>query len=107
MRRSVSTRCDGHVYVAYAKVDPATGEEQAGRALGFVDEYSPDGVLLSRVIGRHTLDAPWGLALAPASWGSLAGKLLVGNFGDGRISVVDPTRHHRHHARAPLRPPPR
>jgi uncharacterized protein (TIGR03118 family) len=87
----------GHVYVAYAKVDPATGEELAGRALGFVDEYSPDGVLLSRVIGRHTLDAPWGLALAPASWGSLAGKLLVGNFGDGRISVVDPTRHHRHH----------
>jgi uncharacterized protein (TIGR03118 family) len=89
----------GNVYVAYAEVDPATGEEMAGRALGFVDEYSPDGVLLSRVIGRHTLDAPWGLAFAPASWGSLAGKLLVGNFGDGRISVVDPERGGGHHGR--------
>ena len=87
---------DGNLYVAYAKVDPATGEEMHGRGLGFVDEFSPDGVLLDRVVGRHTLDAPWGVAPAPGSWGRLAGKLLVGNFGDGRITVVDPTRHGRH-----------
>ena len=87
---------DGNVYVAYAKVDPATGRNLPGKGLGFVDEYSPDGALLSRVVGRHTLNSPWGLTFAPASWGRLAGKLLVGNFGDGRISVVDPTRHVRH-----------
>src|SRR5436853_4679209 len=52
---------DGNLYVAYAKVDPATGEEMHGRGLGFVDEYSPDGALLSRVLGRGTLNAPWGM----------------------------------------------
>ena len=36
-----------------------------------------------------TLDAPWGLAIAPASFGEFAGDLLVGNFGDGRINIFD------------------
>ncbi len=39
---------------------------------------------------RGLLNAPWGLAIAAASFGGFAGKLLVGNFGDGRITVVDP-----------------
>jgi uncharacterized protein (TIGR03118 family) len=33
------------------------------------------------------LNAPWGLGMAPSSFGSFAGDLLVGNFGDGRISA--------------------
>jgi uncharacterized protein (TIGR03118 family) len=36
------------------------------------------------------LNSPWGLALAPAGWGNLAGALLVGNFGDGMIHAYDP-----------------
>ena len=32
-------------------------------------------------------NAPWGLALAPADFGVFAGDLLVGNFGNGRISA--------------------
>ena len=35
------------------------------------------------------LDAPWGLALAPASFGRFGGDLLVGNFGDGRINAFE------------------
>jgi uncharacterized protein (TIGR03118 family) len=35
------------------------------------------------------LDHPWGLAIAPASFGQFAGALLVGNEGDGRISAFD------------------
>jgi uncharacterized protein (TIGR03118 family) len=31
-----------------------------------------------------------GLAIAPSSFGALAGKLLIGNFGDGKINVYDP-----------------
>ena len=31
----------GNIYVAYAKVDRKTGEEQEGRGLGIVDAYSP------------------------------------------------------------------
>jgi len=37
------------------------------------------------------LNAPWGLALAPASFGAFGGDLLVGNFGDGTINAYDPT----------------
>ena len=37
------------------------------------------------------MNAPWGLALAPASFGAFGGDLLVGNFGDGTINAYDPT----------------
>src|SRR5205807_2570452 len=70
---------NGNVFVAYAKVDPVTHRNAVGRGLGFVDEYSPEGKLLERTAARHTLNAPWGLAIAPASWGELAGSLLIGN----------------------------
>ena len=38
------------------------------------------------------LNSPWGLALAPADFGFFSGKLLVGNFGDGKINAFDPGR---------------
>ena len=38
---------------------------------------------------HHHLNAPWGLALAPASFGPFAGDLLVGNFGSGRINAYE------------------
>src|SRR5262249_6748350 len=37
------------------------------------------------------LNSPWGLAIAPSSFGTLAGALLVGNFGDGHIHAYDAT----------------
>jgi uncharacterized protein (TIGR03118 family) len=82
---------DGSIFVTYAKQDRARHDDVAGGGLGYVDEYSPDGVLLARVAqqGKKNapLNAPWGLALAPASFGVFAGDLLVGNFGNGRISA--------------------
>jgi uncharacterized protein (TIGR03118 family) len=33
------------------------------------------------------LTAPWGLALAPADFSVFSNDLLVGNFGNGRISA--------------------
>jgi uncharacterized protein (TIGR03118 family) len=78
----------GNIYVAYAKPDPKTGDEQIGKGLGVVDAYSPDGVLLGRVATGGKLNAPWGLAWAPdKGFGKASGALLVGNFGDGRINV--------------------
>jgi uncharacterized protein (TIGR03118 family) len=87
---------DGKVFVTYAKVDPSTGEELKGRGLGFVDEYTTDGRLIARVASGKTLNAPWGEAIAPSSWGALAGSLLVGNFGDGRVNVIDSHPHGSH-----------
>jgi uncharacterized protein (TIGR03118 family) len=84
-----------NLFVAYAKVDPVTHRNAVGKGLGFVDEYSPDGRLLDRIAAHDTLNAPWGMAIAPASWGELAGSLLVGNFGDGRINVISAKEHGR------------
>jgi uncharacterized protein (TIGR03118 family) len=81
-------RLGSDVFVTYAKPDPATGKAAAGKGLGFIDEYTPDGRLVTRVVTRQRLNAPWGLAIAPSTWGDLAGSLLVGDFGDGRINVI-------------------
>ena len=78
-----------HVFVAYAKRDPATGDEIAGKGLGLVAEFNTDGTFVRRFRGSDMND-PWGLAYAPASWGKAAGDLLVGQFGDGRIEMYDP-----------------
>jgi uncharacterized protein (TIGR03118 family) len=45
---------------------------------------------VKRLVTRGQLNSPWGLALAPASFGRFGGALLVGNFGDGRINAYNP-----------------
>jgi uncharacterized protein (TIGR03118 family) len=86
---------NGKIFVAYAKVDPKTGRNASGKGLGFVDEYTVDGKFVDRIASRGSLNAPWGLAIAPASWGRQAGALLIGNFGDGRINFVSAKSHGR------------
>jgi uncharacterized protein (TIGR03118 family) len=78
------------IFVAYALVDPVTHRNASGKGLGFVDEYTVDGKFVTRIASRSTLNAPWGLAIAPAAWGEHAGSLLIGNFGDGKINIVEP-----------------
>jgi uncharacterized protein (TIGR03118 family) len=81
----------GSLYVSYAKKEAGATDETAGPGLGVVDRYDLNGTLLGRVATAGTLNAPWGLAIAPATFGAWAGQLLVGNFGDGRINVFDRT----------------
>jgi uncharacterized protein (TIGR03118 family) len=73
------------VYVSYAKQDADAEDEIAGHNLGFVDKYTDFGQTVQRVASRGNLNAPWGMTIAPASFGRFAGSLLVGNFGDGKI----------------------
>ena len=73
-------------HVAYARQSPETHEEVAGPGLGIVDMYIGLGGA-RRIATGGTLNAPWGMAVAPASFGDLIGTLLVGNFGDGHISA--------------------
>jgi uncharacterized protein (TIGR03118 family) len=77
----------GNIFVTYAKQSPGSDDEVDGPRLGFVDEFDATGNLLQRVAERGRLNAPWGLAMAPASFGRAGGDLLVGNFGDGRINA--------------------
>ena len=85
---------NGDLYVTYAKQDSAGDDEIAGPGFGFVDIYSPDGALLGRLASRGVLNAPWGIALAPLSFGDFGGAILVGNFGDGTINAFDPRSGH-------------
>lgn len=73
------------VYVTFAKQDEAKEDEVGGPGLGFVSAFGLDGTFVRRVASQGKLNAPWGLALAPAGFGRLSGRLLVGNFGDGHI----------------------
>ncbi len=83
----------GTLYVTYALQDAAKHDELAGPGRGFVDSFDTQGHLIARVASAGTLDAPWGLAIAPTSFGALAGSLLVGNFGDGRINAYNAASH--------------
>jgi uncharacterized protein (TIGR03118 family) len=77
----------GWIYVAYAKQDSDREDEIAGPGLGFVDVYDTNGTFVRRAVSGGSLNAPWGLALAPVGFGEFGGDLLVGNFGDGRINA--------------------
>jgi uncharacterized protein (TIGR03118 family) len=77
----------GTLFVTYAN--------QANPLGGIVDEYTTDGVFIKRLVtdtaGLH-LDQPWGLVIAPASFGMFGGDLLVGNNnGDGHINAYSLT----------------
>jgi len=80
---------NGTLYVTYALQDDDAEDDVAGPGNGFVDAYDTAGKLLRRVASRGSLNSPWGLALAPADFGAFSNKLLVGNFGDGRINAYD------------------
>ena len=86
------------VFVTYGKQQPGSADEAHGQGLGIVDAYDLDGKLLARVAQHGQLNAPWGLALAPASFGRFGGDLLVGNFGDGQINAYQemPNGHFEH-----------
>src|SRR4029077_1690992 len=86
----------GKLFVTYAKQDAAKHDEVDGRGLGFVDVYNLDGTGEQRLVSRGALNAPWGMAIAPtasatSAFGTLAGALLVGNFGDGHIHAYNAT----------------
>jgi len=79
---------NGKIFVTFAKQDADARDEIAGSGFGFVSAFGMNGTFLGRVASRGALNAPWGLAWAPATgFGRFSGNLLVGNFGDGRINA--------------------
>lgn len=100
------------VYGELATSGPAKGHGIAGDGKGFVSVFNMDGSFVTRFASRGTLNLPWGVTMAPASFledndvdggegghGGYAVKssveghdpqdpvILVGNFGNGRINV--------------------
>ncbi len=81
---------NNQLYVTYAKQDATARDEVLGAGLGYVNLFDANGQLIKRVASAGVLNAPWGIALAPSGFGSVAGDLLIGNFGDGTINSFDP-----------------
>jgi len=59
--------------------------------MGAVAIFNESGVLQRVLINGSELAAPWGLAVAPASFGVFANDLLVGNFSavESEINAFD------------------
>jgi uncharacterized protein (TIGR03118 family) len=80
----------GQLYVTYALQDADAHDDVSGRGNGYVNVFDPNGVLLRRLASGGPLNSPWGMAIAPAGFGTFGGALLIGNFGDGRINAFNP-----------------
>jgi uncharacterized protein (TIGR03118 family) len=77
----------GSLYVMYAKVG-AGGEDEAGVGNGFVRRFNTDGVRdLTFGINNGPLNSPWGVTIAPSTFGIFGSALLIGNFGEGNPSI--------------------
>src|SRR5262249_8981160 len=66
---------NGDIYVTYAKQDAHAADDVSGPGLGFVDVFDADGKLVQRLAAHGALNAPWGIALAPESFGPFGGTV--------------------------------
>ena len=84
----------GNVFVTYA-LSGHIPQTTATPGDGAVAEFSETGTLegMSTSGADSKLASPWGIALAPMSFGKFGGDLLVGNFAYGQsvINAFDPT----------------
>ena len=88
------TDIGGNLYAAYAQFNAAGDEgmeEMDGAGYGHIVEYSETGALVRDFNDAGDLNAPWGMIIAPSTFGTYAGDLLVANFGDGSIAAFDPS----------------
>jgi uncharacterized protein (TIGR03118 family) len=80
----------GNLFVTFA---PEAGDGinfAFGKSRGYVDIFDTNGKLIKQFAAKRQLNAPWGVAEAPANFDTFGGDILVGNFGDGKISAYDP-----------------
>jgi uncharacterized protein (TIGR03118 family) len=85
---------DNLLYVTFALQNGVKHDDVGGVGHGFVDVFTPEGVLMKRLIpftpGSGPLNSPWGLARVPHEfWEFDHDVLLVANFGDGKINAFD------------------
>ncbi len=87
---------DGMVFVTFAKQDDAKHDDVAGAGHGLIDVLDLKNGKFHRFAtgsdagGKlNSINSPWGVALAPKSFGEHNDELLVGNFGSGTIMAFN------------------
>jgi uncharacterized protein (TIGR03118 family) len=78
---------DNMLIVAYAKQDDEKSDEVKGPGNGVVDAFNADGSFAKRLVSNGELNAPWGITVTPKSFTAAPERLLIGNFGDGKINA--------------------
>jgi uncharacterized protein (TIGR03118 family) len=73
------------IYVSYA---PPPGVDS--EVFGAIDVFNLNGHLKRRLVTGGVLNGPWGMVVAPPTWGRFADALLVGNEDGGQINAFDP-----------------
>ena len=83
---------DGLVVVTFAKQDAEKHDDVAGDGNGLIDVFNPwTGKFYRFATGTGAggylmaINSPWGIAVAPGSFGKHGDELLIGNFGSGTI----------------------
>ena len=82
---------NNQIFVTYALQDANAEDDVPGAGHGFIDVFDTAGNLITRLVSQDRLNSPWGLAAATTGFGKFNNRFLVGNFGNGRINVDDPT----------------
>ena len=79
----------GNIVVTFAHRTPGSEDEDHGPGLGYVGVFDVRGRLLVKLQHGPFMNAPWGIAMSPGDFGAFSHRLLIGNFGDGRINVFN------------------
>ena len=79
----------GKLFVAFARTGAPGGGAVPGVGNGVVVVFNPDGTVARRFATNGSLNAPWAITTAPPEFGPFTDKILIGNFGDGKIGVYD------------------
>jgi uncharacterized protein (TIGR03118 family) len=77
--------------VTYAVQNAEKHDDVAGMSHGIVNTFDLNGQSFQRLVQHGQLNSPWGVAVAPGSFGTFAGSLLIGNFGNGHINAYNAT----------------
>jgi len=80
-----------NLWVSYAMQDAAKHDPVSQAGAGYIDIFTTDGVFVERFATGGNLNAPWGMVLAPSTFGPLGGDFWIGNFGDGNINAFNST----------------
>jgi uncharacterized protein (TIGR03118 family) len=77
----------GNIAVTYAQQDSEEHDDVPGVGKGYVDIFTPAGVLVTQLHHGPWMNAPWAVTIAAADFGRFGNKYLVGNFGSGKIAA--------------------